>query len=310
MPTVDEGVSALSQAAPDWQAFEDLALNDTITFTQYVRRVLPLDGFVFWVRTRSAQFQGSLHTVTTKMVRESETISVNRCILTTTTEISDLNAVAPNILWVGEQNGLKFTFSHRNPFYVQAGIYHYEGDALYPALASQLIEIGEDLGCRPLVVSNSLPAWLHIEHYHPHWLVPRNPSIALFPSYAVPENIVPPYGAVHIEPNSTEALETFPLVTMRHSQLASDAVRITLYGVDNEKALDFVDTVINYSSDFSHIGMMSGPIVRDQKRPQAEFSILAMMKTIDFEVSYYQQSMQCLTRQLIEMATATVTGTW
>ena len=46
--------------------------------------------------------------------------------------------------------------------------------------------------------------------------------------------------------------------------------------------------------------------MRDQKREQAELGILAMKKTINFKVSYLQQSMPDVARVLIEKATATM----
>ena len=32
------------------QGLEDISRSASVTFTKYVRKVLPLDGFVFWVK--------------------------------------------------------------------------------------------------------------------------------------------------------------------------------------------------------------------------------------------------------------------
>ncbi len=52
MANAAEGASAKQNiAAALAGGVETLSLQQEITFTQYVRLVLPLDGFVFWVRS-------------------------------------------------------------------------------------------------------------------------------------------------------------------------------------------------------------------------------------------------------------------
>ena len=314
-----------------------------LTFTQYVRLVLPLDGFVFWVRGdlvgQSARFnasaldgsafnapfpsqpaastqtlsEGSLHYSADQRQNEDETLAVNSVVLTTSTEVQPLNEVAPGTIWVGSlPDGTRFTFSRRGRFYNTAGLYHYMGEALYPALASQLVDDPTTFDASSLVVSNSLPAWLALNGYAPLYLDGfNNLGLPLFPSFAVPDNLTPPYASVHIEPSDTSPLQMTPYIdaTMGHWQLARDRVRVTLYGVRNAAALNFLDCVQQYSLDTDAFGLMSVPIVKDEKRTQVELSMLAMKKTIDFEVSYYQNRVNGIARQYITRCVPTFTTT-
>ena len=307
MPNVDEVASEQGGFAALLAGLRVLSLDETIVFTKYIRKVMPLDGYVFWLATEPMPVQGSLHVSADKRQLEDETISVNRAILSTPTEIQPFNTIGPNTLWIGESRGLKFAFSQQGFFYKPSGIWHYAGDAVYPALESQLVELGRELSDRTLIVSNSLPAWLHLIDYDPIWLTVPNPRIMLYPSFLVPANLRPPYGVVHIPPAETRGLSDVPLLgrTASHSQLATDRAHVTLYGTTNEQAAAWYDLVVQFSRDTDAIGLMSTPpILRDEKRAQAELGVLAMKKTIDFEVSYNQAAIRRLARQMIETVTS------
>jgi hypothetical protein len=153
-----------------------------------------------------------------------------------------------------------------------------------------------------LVVSNSLPLWLILNGYAPPYPGGfNNASLTLYPSFAVPDNLVPPYAVVHIEPGSTESLQYIPRLTsnLSHYQLVKDRVIITFYGVRNDAACDFLDCVIQYTIDTDNFGIMYVSPIRDEKRTQPEFGVLAMKKTIEFDISYYQSRANNVARQLI-----------
>lgn len=299
---MSESEQTLNPALTD--ALQVLTNAAVIPFTQYVRRVLPLDGYVFWLRTETVTFSGSLHVSIEENQAEDESISINQVVFSTKEEIQRFNQVNPDVLWVGEWDGIKFAFSRRGAFFDNAGLFHYMGNAVYPAMESQLVEVGSEFPDDTLIVSNSLPAWLTLKTYSPAWLVAPNPGVTLYPSFAVPDNIVPPYGAVHIAPATTNPIGAFPVIGPRgqHTQLTTDHVRVTLYGLTNARALAFQDLVNQYSLDTDAFGMMGMPIVRDEKRTQTELGILAMKKTIEFDVSYYQSAMPDVARQLIREA--------
>jgi hypothetical protein len=84
-----------------------------------------------------------------------------------------------------------------------------------------------------------------------------------------------------------------------HYQLSADRVRITIYGATNQQTLDFVDTVNRFSYDYDYIGIMSASPVRDEKRTQAELGVIALKKTIEYEVSYYQTRANDVAQQLL-----------
>src|SRR6516225_5355021 len=167
---------------------ENLDRGSTITFTKYVKMVLPLDGFVFWVKAdmlsptalyNAGQFNrmelnaeprpitpaatitvsGSMHYATDTQQEETDTIQRNRMIFTSEQDVDFFNEAGPMVMYIGEWDGLRFSFSARQPLYLQADIYHYVGDAIYPTMASQIIDNPADVN-RELVVSNSLPIWL------------------------------------------------------------------------------------------------------------------------------------------------------
>lgn len=323
MALIDESAVASSNLA----GLRVLSEDQTVQFTLYLRHVLPLDGYVFWLGTGKAlPVRGSFHVSADKLQREDETIAINRVVMTTGEEVQGFNAIGPDQLWVGEIAGVRFAFSRSGPRFKVAGLYHYNGEALYPALGNILVPLGSQLPDTTLVVSNSLPLWLALRTYTPVWLLPPNPLITLYPSFAIPDNLAPPYGSVHIEPDGTHAVQPTPHLgptrpvgnaaygipfgttpDSTHWQLVADRVRITLYGTTNQQAMDFLDLVNRYSFDQDTMGIMRcESAARDDKRTQSELGILAMKKTITYEVSYYQSRVDTIARQLVEHASATV----
>ncbi len=325
MPTIDESVSAVSQGNSDVIGIQLISLDQEIAFTQYTRYVLPLDGYVFWLKTQTMMVKGSLHATVAKQQNEDESPGVDSVVFTTGMKVQEFNAIQPDTMWVGSTGPIRFAFSRSDDFFVASGIYHYSGIAVYPALENMLVDTGDQLSVSTLVVSNSLPLWLSLVGYNPVWLQPPNPGITLYPSFLVPANLRPPYGTVHIEPGSTRGIAAAPSLgpvrpigsgvlgvprgttpDSSHNQLTADRVRVTLYGLTNAQALDFHDLVNQYSYDLDLMGIMNIPIMVDEKRTQPEVGVLAMKKSIIFEVSYYQNRANAAARQLIEKAAATI----
>ncbi len=292
MPTIEESrghQSQLNAALVD--GVNSLSQDQQITFTKYTRQVLPLDGFIFWFKTApTLTVKGSLHYSTDTNQREDETISINHIIFTATAEVEDLSSVAPGVLWIGEFEGRRFSFSSIVGFYEQAGLYHYRGEAIYPAMETQIVDSAADLDLSNVVVSNSLPIWLTLDDIMP-----------VYPSFLIPDNIAPPYAAIHIEPAGTRAIQSAPHfdLNLTHMQLVRDLVKVTIYGARNTEALDFQDYVFRYSLSTDNIGVMNMPVIRDEKRTQNEISVIAMKKSIEFDISYYQARVNDVSRQRI-----------
>jgi hypothetical protein len=320
MPSLAESLHHGSPiSGPLKSGLETLDLQQEITFTQYVKLILPLDGFVFWVRAdlvsqvqvcKCCQYstpyvpsdgtappgqivcaKGSMHYASQIRQVEDETISVNTMVFTSEQPIVDFNAVGPCVMYLGEFEGTRFAFNHRKLFYKQADLYHYEGDAVYPALASQIVDDLTYFDDTNVVVSNSLPIWLTLNQFFP-----------MYPSFLVRENEIPPYASVHIPPDSTTALGARALWSPNgtHSQLVMERVRITMYGLRSYTALDFQDYVGQYSLDHPDLfGIMNMAVVQDQKRVQSEITALAQKKVFELQVNYYQHRVRDIARQLI-----------
>ncbi len=321
MSQVDEVTGAATAMGTALQAgLDTLDLNQTVNFVLYRRVVLPADGFVFWVRadtlSPSALLNtapanrvtpnqprlmtggapsftafGSLHHTTVNRQSEDESSATNRMIFTSKGEVEDLNAIAPGTMYLAQLGGLRYSFSTRNMRYSQADLHHYSGDAVYPALMSQIIETPEQVNTLDVVVSNSLPLWLTLNQFFP-----------VYPSFLVPDNIHPPYASVHISDDSTHPMQSAAFHDAQGSrwQLARDTVRVTTYGVRNNTIMDWMDYVNQFTLDNPGVlGVMNSPIPRDAKRGQVEISALAQKKVITFEASYYQSRIQALARKYI-----------
>jgi hypothetical protein len=314
-------------AAAQAAGIDVISGGQVILFRRYYRVVSPLDGMVFWVRdavitpgavpgflgpnqqalnvgsiiadgpTRQVT-PSSLHHTTLNQQSEDESFSLQKITLTAQQPVDFLTDIAPTVLWVGELNNLRFAFSQRTGFYINANTYHYRGDALYPSLATQLVEDPAELDLS-LSVSNSLPIWL---------LIAQPGTFPAYPSYLVPDNIQPPYASVHIGEDDTTpiAAGAYHDQTSTRWQLARDRVRITFYGVRNDAAMDYLDAVTRYTRENpAVIGVKNTPIIKDAKRGQTEMSIIAIKKVAVFDVNYFQSRVRDVARQLILRALLT-----
>ena len=317
------------------QGIQTVSEDQEITFTLYVRLTLPLDGYVFWVKADlvsqtalynafgfdTAQFnetltvsvpastftvKGSLHYATDKSQVEDQNYAVNHMIFTSEDRIEPLNAVGPNTLWIASYNGLTFGFGAHGNFYEAAGLYHYKGDALYPDMQPQIISKLSDFD-QTQIVSNSLPIWLSMNNYEAQAWEAFSNYIPLYSSFVLPSNISPPWGAVHIMPETTQNIAAYPTYDENYGQiqLTQEHVRITLYGLNNKQALEFGSFVQQYALNTGNIGIMNIPTMRDDKRIQVEFGILSKKKIIEFDINYYQSSANAIARQLIKQAIPT-----
>jgi len=296
----------------------DISQYATVTFNRYTKITQPIDGSVFWVLIpdSAVQIAGSLHFSTSNEQRQDETIGINHVMFTSNQEITELNEVDPSILWaavITTPSGVKLLvgFTDRDHFYQQAGVWHYRGDALYPTLSTQVVNSIEDIPTSP-IVSNSLPLFLDFK-----WLYPSQSSlepVRTYAAYLVPANAAPPYVSVFIDPNRTEILAASPLIgavtshpdpnsrSFETSLLAKDSVELTLYGFNNQQAIQYYNALIEHSLNPNTFGFMTMPTLRDAQRTQPEMNILAMKKTVIMDASYYQSTTNAITYRLIKEA--------
>jgi hypothetical protein len=308
MATIDEVGSTPTQifgALRD--GLEALDLNQSVSFIAYSRVVLPIDGYVFWQPlVEPVVVQGSLHYSQDIVQNEDETYGLATVVFTAESQVTAFTDMPINTIYVASVGNFRYSFSAQQGFYSQAGLWHYMGHTIAPAVVTQLLDAPTTLDPLRAVTSNSLALWLALNDYKSIYWDGFSNSIQLFPSFLVSPNLIPPYGSIHIEPSV--ALQPIPLLSRDRTstQLVSDRVRITLYGLQSDETIDFLNCVWAYSRDTDNFGIMNMPTINDGKRVQTELQAIAMQKTIEFEISYYQTRVQQVSRQLILSAPYTL----
>lgn len=305
-----------------------------LTFTKYVRLVLPADGFVFWVKadmwsgdagfnslifgttaingtdrtiTQGAPtvtVRGSLHYSTNNQQELDQTIGLNSVVFTSESDIDDFNDIGESVLYIAEWDGIQFAFSQRGSFYSQVGLFHYTGEAIHPAMRSQIIDDIRFFD-RTQIVSNSLPIFMMLNKYFP-----------CYPSFLVKQNCYPPYAAIDIVETTAIAGQPTESANSSRWQQCQDKVRLTTYGINNNTVLDYIWYVVASATGdtkppvnfdlWDAYGIMNMPVPKDEKRPQSELNVIAQKKTIEFDVNYLQNRTLNIARQLILSAIPSV----
>lgn len=286
---------------------DQLDLSQVITFQGYQRVVLPVDGYVFWSPSVPLTISGSLHYSQDIVQTEDETFGNATVTLTTSDQVVQFAEAPTSTIYVATIGNFRYAFSSQGGFYNPAGLWHYMGHSVQPAMAAMLLDSPDAIDFTRAVTSNSLALWLSLNNYVCPYYDGFSNALTLYPSYLTPPNILPAYGAVHIDPNLTRALQAVPYLdrNRRHTQLLTDHVRITIYGLQSDEAIDFVDTVMQFSRDTDAFGIMNMPVITDGKRVQNELETIAMQKIVEFDVSYYQTRVANVARQLILSAVPT-----
>lgn len=310
------GFGTNSMASALAAGLDTIDQKQSVAFTLYVKQVLPLDGFVFWLRADQLvspppdiaampfvlTIEGSLHHATINTQSEDENFATQRVTFTAKDAVSSLSGMAPDTLYMAEVEGYRYAFSARANWYRQADLYHYTGDAVYPSLADILVDDISTLDLTNRVVSNSMPAWLmftqtKIATFTNTWL--------LYAAYLLPDNLIPPYAAVYIDPRQTKPIGAgrFYDTNGNRFQLVTDTVEVTFYGVRNDAILDWVDAVVQYGlNNPTTFGVMNSPVPVDQHRIQVEISAIAEKKSVTFQVCYYQSRLDAIVQKYISSA--------
>lgn len=305
MPSLDEiAANTGSQLSSVLQsAVETISSSQEITFRLYVKQVLPLDGFVYWINAailsadelarlaidspHVVAIKGSLHRQVANEQTETLSRSINSIIFTPIEKMDDFNAENPDSIYLGEYEGTQFAFSRMESRYTQAGIFHYRGRAILPTMRSQIIDDPGDISDEQ-ILSDSTPIWLSLNRF-----------ATVYPSFLAPSNLTTGYIVADVR--DTSPLQSAPIVADgRRWQHVQDKVRITLYGMSNEQALGYRDYVVNKALEDEEFGITNLPVIRDGKSNQVEISALAKLKYIDFDVNYYQATTRDISRQLIQ----------
>ena len=295
---------------------DTLSLNQTIEFTLYRRHVLPIDGYVYWVRDAAAptlSVMGALHYNSDIGQQGDNTQTTTRVVFSSEELVRDFTVMAPDTLYLAWFEGTQFAFSSLGGHFQQSNLWHYLGNGNFAEYANLIVDDISQVPFDKQIVSNSLPSWLAINSYAPVYDAPlKFPPITLYPEFLSPFNQVPPYGTVNIVPDDTTAYAQIPTYgpTRSGDLLAHDRVIVTMYGATDQQAQDFMGAVYQYTSDTERFGIVGIPsVVRDdQKATVPETMLLAQKKRIIFEVSYLQNTQRAVARQLIEKVAVTVIG--
>lgn len=304
MARLDESLGGSAFAGALTDGIETLDLNQEIKFQAYTRVVLTVDGYIFWQPTVQICVKGALHFSQEIVQEEDETLGFASVTFTSERKVVEFESAPPNTIYVAQTGKFRYAFSQQGPRFKQSGIWHYFGHSIQPAMAAQLLDNPDSIDPTRAVVSNSLPLWLALNGYKSPLNEGLNSNVTLYPSFLTPPNLEPAYGAVHIGPGDTEALQSAPYIDQNGVpwQLVADTVRITLYGLQNREALAFQRCVESYSALTGTFGVMNMPIIVDGKRPQVELQAIAMQKIFTIKISYYQTDALAVSRQMIKKA--------
>ncbi|EBG8582533.1 hypothetical protein HHY15_004410 [Salmonella enterica] len=285
------------------QGLDDISRFQVVTFTKYIRKVLPLDGFVFWVKASvlssapdsepdTVNVKGYLHLTTESIQDDEQLYDRNVVTFTAQADIDPFNDIGSDVLYIGEFFGIQFSFSRRTGLNEAANLYHYSGEAIFPYMRSQIINSADDIDLADVVVSNSLPIWLSLSQFMP-----------MYPAMLSVQNLVPPYATVKCGEPSPVAGAFWLDEKQNQYQLVSEDVTITVTGLRNAAVEDFLRYVQDYTlSDKAEMGVMNIPVIQDERITQNELNIIAMRKKVKFKVNYYQQRMRNVARRLITSA--------
>lgn len=289
---ITEELNQSQQQALLQAGMDALSKSQELTFEKYNRAVLPLDGYVFWIKDAAAAprvVNGVFHYATDQQQNDDETIGKNRVVFTTQTPIQGFNGVGDAVIWIAAFDGIRFAFNARKNLFAQAATYHYSGEAINPVMASQIIDNPlADIALGGEIAANSLPLWIGF-----------NSAVQLYPAMLVPGNLTTAYGAIEISNTSPLQAQASIDAQGNRMQMLKETVKITFYGLRNNSVLDFLDSVIKYAQNYDALGIVNMPFVQDEKRGQSELGILAQKKSIEFEVTYYQARMAGLAQQQI-----------
>jgi len=294
MATLEEAARAGGQmAATLAEGLRELSLDTTLTFVQYSRQVLPLDGLVFWVAgIDTREVQGSLHYAFDTQQNEADTNAVTAVSFATPTRLDDLLEVNPQFKWIACYKGMRLAFTRQDPFYGPSDINHYVGRALLATELSQIVDSGHALDPTLLISSDSLPAFILLNSYAAPYPNPYNPGVLppIYPSYLVPANAALPYAAVSIERSESAAPVPWQDANSNPNVLTYDSVKITMYGLDNNQAHLLRDAIVAFSQDQNVIGIADIGAIRSERDTQSDFLIVGQKKTLTLRVAYIQSA--------------------
>jgi hypothetical protein len=322
MPSIAEPqLSGIAAALA--QAEKTISLSNQIVFTQYQRAVLPLDGLVFWIATTTTKtVDCSIHVETLTEQNESESMGVGHIVMTALEPLDDLMAESPTTKWIAVWKGMHIGFTRTKHFYGPSALYHFLGRALLSTELTQVIDTPGSLDPTLLIASNSIPAFILMNswvapYYNPYnnnanAIPPATPTPLLtlptiYPAFLAPANIAPPYATVQVDRSDNLAPVAWQDIDSNPYGLASDDVRITMFGLTNNQAWLFKDALVQFCADAGVIGLQEIGAIVDERATQSDFLIVGQKKTLKMKVSYTQAAVIDFARQQFTAVTTAYT---
>src|ERR1700692_3267879 len=118
-------------AAQMWGALRDgmesLDLNSEVTFTEYSRVILPIDGYIFWQPLVPIVPKGSLHVSQEIQQSEDETVGFATVLFTSEKRILEFTDAPINRIFIATCGPIRYAFSQQQGFFSAAGLWHYFG---------------------------------------------------------------------------------------------------------------------------------------------------------------------------------------
>lgn len=290
----------------------DICYEGTVLFRQYRKIVLPLDRFIFWLATpQTMTITGSLHIETHNRHTETERYDYSDMVLTTQEEVQTFHQKPTDTLWMACIDGTHFSIDGQKKHFKQAGLFHYFGSNVPPSFRSQFIHTEAELDDYHPVISSSLPIFLALPHIGSPALgwCPWPKDVPIFPSFSSPDNQEPPYIIIHNDPHSAQpvGLGTVDPTTGASTQIMTEKVKLTLIGLPHQKASNIRDYIRHWALLHPDtLGITNIPVIVDEKSTLDEISALSMMKHIEFDVMYIQNTARDCAFKLIEHAKMTL----
>jgi hypothetical protein len=317
--------------------YQQLSNDAVFPFTLYRRLVLPIDGYVFWVKasilpnypqSRGALYakfpmgtkmfdalniqdpltpvqlanyefsaDGSVH-VSQELAQDTGATYVTQdVVFTTKNELTQFAAIAPDEMFI-----MTLPNGSQVAFGSQRMRYYLAGIWHYHgrAIYSALADqIVNDL-------NRINPDLQIVSNSLPFWLALSTPQVAVYPAKLSPKNLEPPYITANVK--STEGLGQTPYfdLTESQSQLVADEIEFEMIGLNNNAALDFQRAILR-NSHYGNYGIMNIPVPVDEKVEQVEFQVIGQKKTMQLKVNYYQTRVRAMSQRFILQATVAFT---
>ncbi|GBQ08825.1 hypothetical protein [Saccharibacter floricola] len=294
------------------RAISNISYGGEIYFQEYRKITLPLDGFLFWIKTENKfSIPGSLHISTRNTKNEYQNYDLSQIVLSTSEKINKFHQKDSNYILVGIIDGLEFLIGAQKESYQPSALFHYSAESIPPSFRSQFIHTEAELDDYHPVISSSLPIFLALPHIGSPALgwCPWPKDVPIFPSFSSPDNQEPPYIIIHNDPHSAQpvGLGTVDPTTGASTQMMTEKVKLTLIGLPHQKASNIRDYIRHWALLHPDtLGITNIPVIVDEKSTLDEISALSMMKHLEFDVMYIQNTARDCAFKLIEHAKMTL----